>query len=561
MQFKELFHKEKETPVSYGTAGYRAEHTVIRDIVRRAYLFCLIRSSITGRPVGLVLTASHNPPCDNGVKYIDCTGNMITEEDEVLSDQIVNGNIQKIEAEYKTHKNSSSTVIICRDTRNSGEEMINLCKELGKYVGDKHVLIDMGVLSTPQGHFIIRDLFSRDILNGQCTKSQLSESIRTYYKRMQSFCLIVKRIFREKDRQKRVLDSSNGVSKHKFKEFQKALSEIVDISLLKNDKELNEECGSDYIKSKRKLPAGITLEGSQNISICTEDGIINEETLVCAFDGDADRILYVKPSTNELIDGDRLCVLFACFLNHLLLISNLNSKITTVVTDYTNGAAVRELRLKGSIKVAGTGVKNMQKASNNELTVWFESNGHGTVCFSSELYKKIEKKLGYAGTQCILDLSADQLSEEIDALLSRPSETLSYKEPSRSSPYNELFRRLSVQEALLLLYSMGVLFDPYIGDALVNMLVSESVFYSGFILPDVLLGIYQEMPNILTSVQGKRDRVNELLIESIKTQYSNIRVHLRPSGTEDLIRIYVEGELSEELNKAVNEIKGMLSEL
>ncbi|KAI5192795.1 phosphoacetylglucosamine mutase, partial [Nematocida minor] len=377
----------------------------------------------------------------------------------------------------------------------------------------------------------------------------------------------VKRVFGDEAKQKRVLDSSNGVARDIFADIKKSVSSIVDISLLKNDKDLNEDCGSDFIKSKRELPAGISASTSESASegkklaISTENGSLDGSTFLCAFDGDADRMIYLKPSSNQLIDGDRLCVLFASFLNHLLSLSNVNSEITTVVTDYTNGAAVSELKTKGTVKVAGTGVKNMQKASNNAVTVWFESNGHGTACFSGEIYNEIKNKLGYSENICLLDMPESALLNEMDQLLCRPSTTLSTKDPSKRSPYNELFRKLTEQESLLLLHSLSDIFDPYIGDAIVNMLISECIFYSGFVLPDVLLGVYQDMPNLLTSVAGRRDRLNELLIQSIKANYSDARIHLRASGTEDIIRIYVEGECEEKLRSIVENIKITLSEL
>lgn len=570
MSFSRNFEKKTQNPVSYGTAGYRTKHEIIKDIVRRAYLFCLIRSSSTERPVGLILTASHNPSEDNGIKYIDYTGNMLSEKDEAESDRIVNGEIEFLEKEFEKCRSKKSTVIISRDTRESGEEMVRLCVEASKYLGETHTLIDMGILSTPQSHFIVREIYTQGIKNSEnekLTSSLLNGIIDTYYHRIESMGHIIKRVFGEETKQKRVLDSSNGVGLKMFSRIKEAVGSVCDMYLLKNSKDLNEECGSDYIKSKKQLPAGVykkesqkELEG-QSVQIDTTSGVLEENTLISAFDGDADRIIYLKPNTGQMIDGDRLCVLFSSFLNHLLLISGIKSEITSVVTDYTNGAAVNVLKTKGPVKVAGTGVKNMQKASNNPITVWFESNGHGTVCFSEEIHALVRDKLGYTDKEPLLDKDAQSLSKEIDRLLCRPSSTLSTKETSRSSPYNELFRRLSEQEALLILHSMCTLFDPYIGDALTNMFVSECIFYSGFILSDVLLGIYQDMPNLLTSVKGRRERLNELIIESIKAAYSDIRVHLRASGTEDIIRIYVEGESEERLMEALTSIESTLSEL
>ena len=40
-------------------------------------------AALGGAPVGLCVTASHNPPCDNGVKLVDPSGHMLAAEWEV----------------------------------------------------------------------------------------------------------------------------------------------------------------------------------------------------------------------------------------------------------------------------------------------------------------------------------------------------------------------------------------------------------------------------------------------------------------------------------------------
>ncbi|KAI5168132.1 phosphoacetylglucosamine mutase [Nematocida sp. AWRm78] len=568
MDLNRIFKKTKPEPVSYGTAGYRTDSSIIKDIVCRTYLFCLIRSAQTGKPIGLVLTASHNPSSDNGIKYVDYNGNMVNSECEELSNKIVNGTDAIITEELSKIKGAKSTVVIAQDTRESGREMIDLCLKASDALGSTHILKDMGILTTPQMHFLIRELFAREITNEVVTDSevlskQLSEILDVYYKRMENFTHIIKRVFGEKEKEKIVLDSANGVGKTIYPKLKDTVSLVCDLSILTNTKDLNEECGSDYIKSTGNVPAGVDISRSQNrIDIQTDGGKVSEDLRICSFDGDADRIIYLKPLNSQLIDGDRLSVLFSSFLNHLISVANLNEKITTVITEYTNGAAARELKAKGEVKVAGTGVKNMQKETGKGITVWFESNGHGTISFSDDIIGAIKSMLGYESQDIgLLDLSGTDLSDTVDELLRKPMKNLALKEMRSTSPYNELFMRLSPQEALLLLYAMSALFDPFIGDAVVNMLLSECIFYSNFILPSVLLEVYQNMPNILTCVPGNRDRLNELVIESIKNKYHPIRVHLRPSGTEDVIRIYVEGEDMNQLKEVIEEIKTVLGEL
>ncbi|KAI5163948.1 phosphoacetylglucosamine mutase, partial [Nematocida ausubeli] len=511
MELNGIFKKTIQEPLSYGTAGYRTDSAAIKDIATRAYLFCAVRSAQTNKPIGMIFTASHNPAADNGIKYVDYNGNMVDSECEELSNKIVNGSDDVVAEEISKIMGVRSTVVISRDTRESGPEMINLCEKAAQALGPEHMLVDMGVLTTPQIHFLVREMSMQNARNEHINEKSLfsdhlNEMLTAYYKRIESFSSIAKRIFGEKEKETVVLDSSNGVGKVIFPKIQERMSSICNLNLLKNSKELNEECGSDYIKSTGALPAGVSSSRVNNrIEIATEEGVIQGDLRMCAFDGDADRIVFLKPSSGRLLDGDRLSVLFSSFLNHLLAVANINEKITTVITEYTNGAAANELKTKGGVKVAGTGVKNMQKETGKGITVWFESNGHGTISFAEDVIKMLKSTLGYEQTESLLDLSAADLSNTVDELLIKPLKNLSCKEARNTSPYNELFMRLSQQEALLLLYAMAVLCDPFIGDAVVNMVVSECIFYSKFILPDVLLEVYQDMPNILTSVQGNRE--------------------------------------------------------
>ena len=62
---------------SYGTAGFRTIGDVLASTVFRCGAVAAIRSSVTGRATGMVVTASHNPERDNGVKLVDCDGGML----------------------------------------------------------------------------------------------------------------------------------------------------------------------------------------------------------------------------------------------------------------------------------------------------------------------------------------------------------------------------------------------------------------------------------------------------------------------------------------------------
>lgn len=76
--------------LSYGTAGFRADASLLESTVFRVGILAALRSLKTGSVIGLMITASHNQISDNGVKVADPSGGMLTQDWEPFADAIAN---------------------------------------------------------------------------------------------------------------------------------------------------------------------------------------------------------------------------------------------------------------------------------------------------------------------------------------------------------------------------------------------------------------------------------------------------------------------------------------
>lgn len=142
---KSLSYPKPDVQFTYGTAGFRMSSDVLSSVMYRMGLLAVLRSRACGsKTIGLMITASHNPVQDNGVKLIDPLGEMLEAEWEGYSTELANTEdlekcLRNLTEKVKTEKwNDVGNVAIARDTRPSGKDFAHTVTAGVEAFGGKH---------------------------------------------------------------------------------------------------------------------------------------------------------------------------------------------------------------------------------------------------------------------------------------------------------------------------------------------------------------------------------------------------------------------------------------
>lgn len=518
--------------IAYGTAGFRADASMLPSTVFRAGILAALRSLKTGEMVGLMITASHNPVGDNGVKIADPSGGMMTQTWEPFADALVGSQspeelVHLVVEFIKKEKISfgglkSAVILLGRDTRPSGKSLLECAKRgIASIIGS--VAIDMGILTTPQLHWMVR-----------CRNKGMNASESDYFKQLsKSFMSLIglnppKETASSKSNNILLMDAANGVGGEKLHELKKMLMGI-ELLVRNSGKEgvLNDGVGADFVQKEKVGPQGF---GPSDVGMrCV------------SLDGDADRLVYfrmISANSNkiDLVDGDKILSLFALFIKAQLdILHKMDDKgandqfvprIGVVQTAYANGASTDYLRQLGlEVAFTPTGVKYLhEKASEYDIGIYFEANGHGTILFSDNFLSTIEARVN---------------------------------EPMFGSAGSEH------EKAILRLVAVTQLINQAVGDALSGILLVEAILqYMGWSV-ESWSKLYQDLPSRQLKVKVA-DRTAVItanaettvvkpfglqdMIDSETSKYTKGRCFIRPSGTEDVIRVYAEASTQEEVD-------------
>tara|TARA_B100000524_G_C23638847_1_gene365913 strand:- start:660 stop:1667 length:1008 start_codon:yes stop_codon:yes gene_type:complete len=289
-----------------------------------------------------------------------------------------------------------------------------------------------------------------------------------------------------------LIDCANGVGYLALKDFK------IDLNLINTDinnyEKLNNNCGSDFVISENEFPSNF----------------INNK-LGCSLDGDADRfIFYFNDNGLKILDGDYIGALYLLSILKHNELMNLDCSIGYIHSPYTNSGLInwiKNLNKNVNIECTAPGVKNLHKeAIKYDIGIYFESNGHGTMLINTNLLKYHFLK--------IFNLINNQVIGD------------------------------GISGIFCVIYCLVFL----------NINVKE--WFNLFQKKDYLL--YKKKVNDKNLF--KANKIGNKLIEPIDLQNdldiinkdNNCISFIRPSGTEDVIRIYIEGD---NLNKIKDNIE------
>uniref|UniRef100_A0A2P2I430 Phosphoacetylglucosamine mutase n=1 Tax=Hirondellea gigas TaxID=1518452 RepID=A0A2P2I430_9CRUS len=517
----EKYKKHASRTFNYGTAGFRTKADDLETVLFRMGVLAVVRSKAMKAHIGMMITASHNPACDNGVKIVDPRGEMMAVAWEEHATVLANAEdlqlvaaVQQLLQQENINQQQPAIVVVGRDTRPSSDVLHAAAVAGVRAVGGQ--VVECGVVTTPILHY--RVVCAND---GGSYGTPTNEG---YSKKLADAFLKLQGTGGSQSRYSSGLqfDGANGVGGCQMSIMAPSLAAALTITQYndgKGDGVLNYKCGADHVKTTQSWPGGVpATAGTRCVSV----------------DGDADRVIYSFLDSNgafHLLDGDRIATLIAGYLKQLLTRAQVSLKLGLIQTAYANGASTQYINgtLGVPVGCAKTGVKFLHHmALDYDIGVYFEANGHGTVLFSDAAKKSI-REAAAAGNSV-----AERLCSVIDVI------------------------------------------NETVGDAISDMLLVEVILkeqdwsvedwnkqYTD--LPNRLVKVLVADRSVISTTNAERSCVTpaalqpaiDNLLRSTEFATANARAFCRPSGTEDVVRVYAEAstrELADSLSTKVSQL-------
>jgi len=175
-----------ERAVLLNATHVRSRGNVLDSVLFRVGIIAGLRSKkFDGKTIGVMVTASHNPEQDNGVKLVDPRGEMLETSWETHVTTLANAPstaefielLNSFVVANKIDLSKPARVVYARDTRPSGPALIAALRDGLKAIGVE--ARDEGVQTTPVLHYLVR------CINTKGTKDAYGEdSVEGYYAKL-----------------------------------------------------------------------------------------------------------------------------------------------------------------------------------------------------------------------------------------------------------------------------------------------------------------------------------------------------------------------------------------
>lgn len=193
----------------------------------RMGLLATLRSRfMRGRTIGVMITASHNPEPDNGVKLIDPMGEMLEQTWEKIATHLANVSDLDLQNEIvqiiETHSielGCASSVFVGMDNRYHSPGLLKAVTD--GVLALKGKVKSFGIVSTPMLHYFVL-----------CSNTNGAYGIASeegyYAKLIGAFIKLRGSVFENRNyRNKLVFDGANGVGARKMLQFLKRLNNTI----------------------------------------------------------------------------------------------------------------------------------------------------------------------------------------------------------------------------------------------------------------------------------------------------------------------------------------------